>query len=43
MINENGSEMNKIEYVFLRTKPCILGKEVLDFSTLDRGQKWRDQ
>jgi hypothetical protein len=31
MINENGSELNKIEYVFLRTKPCILGKEVLDF------------
>jgi hypothetical protein len=31
MINENGFEINKIEYVFLRTKSCILGKEVLNF------------
>jgi len=30
MINENGSEINRVEYVFFRTKPCILGKEVLD-------------
>jgi hypothetical protein len=27
MINENISEMNRVEYVFLRIKPCIL----LDF------------
>jgi hypothetical protein len=27
MINENGSEINRIKYVFLRKKPCILGNE----------------
>ena len=31
MINGNGSEINRIEYVFLGTKPRITGKKVLDF------------
>jgi len=30
MINESGLEINKEEHVFLRKKPFILGKEVLD-------------
>ena len=42
MINESGLEINKEEHVFLRKKPCILGKEVLDFRHIlfKEGRNW---